>query len=293
MQRDIETSQIDWHSGFAGGLNLCMKEHMQDIEISREVQLTKKPIRMDCLILKKKDDVVIENDLGRGFRGHNIIEYKNPDDELNIDVVWKTIGYAGIYKSLGRSVNEIPAEELTITIVRTKKPVKLFDQIKQSYGAVILDQDGVYRVDGIIGIPLRIVVLDEVSDPKLLALKIMKKNADEGDIREFIKETARLNEPGDKQDADAVIQVCARANADVFEKMKGDEIMCEALREIMADELKAAEDRGENRGENRGEKKALFSLVHDGLLDIKVASERANMTLEEFKKGLSEAYPDN
>ncbi len=288
MQINEETSQIDWHSGFAGGLNLSMKDYMQDIEIRREVQLSKKPIRMDCLILKKKDDVIIDNDLGRGFRGHNIIEYKNPDDELNVDVVWKTIGYAGIYKSLGRSVNEIPAEELTISIVRSRKPVKLFDYIAKSYGEVIREQDGVYLIDGIISIPLRIVVLNEVTDPKLLALKIMKKNADEDDIREFIKETAQLSEPGDKQDADAVIQVCAKANIDVFEKMKGDETMCEALKEIMADviadELKAAEDRGEN--------KTLFSLVHDGLLDINEAAKRAKMTLKEFEQSLNAAYPE-
>lgn len=286
MKKSEETSQIDWHSGFAGGLNLSLKDYLQDIEISREVQLTKVPIRMDCLILKKKDDVLIDNDLGRGFRGHNIIEYKNPDDELNIDVVWKTIGYAGIYKSSGRYVNEIPAEELTISIVRTRKPVKLISDVEKSCGKVIREQDGVYRIEGIISVPLRIVVLNEVSDPKLLALKVMKKNADENDIREFIKETAKYSAPGDKQDADAVIQVCAKANTDVFEKMKGDETMCEALREIMADviadDLKAAE--------NNGELKTLYSLVHDGLLDINEAAKRANMTLEAFKEGLSAAY---
>ena len=59
--------------------------------------------------------------------------------------------------------------------------------------------------------------------------------------------------------------------------------MCEALRELMADELKAAEDRGES--------KTLYSLVHDGLLDINIAAERANMTLEKLKEGLEAAYP--
>ncbi len=45
-EKSEETSQIDWHSGFAGGLNLSLKDYLQDIEISREVQLTKVPIRM-------------------------------------------------------------------------------------------------------------------------------------------------------------------------------------------------------------------------------------------------------
>ena len=50
--------------------------------------------------------------------------------------------------------------------------------------------------------------------------------------------------------------------------------------------------RGEIKGEIKGERKTLYSLVRDGLLDISIASERANMTLEEFKKGLNAAYPE-
>lgn len=284
MLKSEETSQIDWHSGFAGGLNLSMKEYLQDIEISREVQLSKKPIRMDCLILKKREDVVIDNDLGRGFRGHNIIEYKNPDDELNIDVLWKTIGYAGIYKSLGRTVNDIPAEEITISIVRARKPIKLFDLIANDYGEVISEQDGVYRIEGIISIPLRIVVLDEVSDHKLLALKIMKKNADEDDVREFIKEAAKFNTPGDKHDADAVIQVCGKANTDLFEKMKGKKKMCEFLKELMADEIKAEIKVAEDKAEEKGKVLARFE---DGM-SIKAIAERTGLEVEEVKEILNE-----
>ncbi len=124
--------QIDWHSGFAGGLNLVMKSYISDIEINRELQLSKEPLRMDYLIIKKNRDVIIDNALGRGFRKYNIVEYKNPDDDLNIDVLWKAIGYAGIYKASGRTVNEIPEDEITITIVRTRKPRELLKNLSKN-----------------------------------------------------------------------------------------------------------------------------------------------------------------
>ena len=211
MSTKKEASQIDWHSGFAGGLNLSLRDYAAQVEIEREVQLNKKPLRMDALVVKKNDDVYIDNALGRGFKKYNIIEYKNPKDELNIDVVWKTIGYAGIYKSLGRRVNEIPAEEITVTIVRYSKPVHLFKLIDNNHGKVISEQAGIYRLENIICIPVRVLVLKEISDPKLLALKIMKENADEEDVRAFVSEITKYNTPGDKQDADAVMQVSASA----------------------------------------------------------------------------------
>ena len=51
------------------------------------------------------------------------------------------------------------------------------------------------------------------------------------------------------------MQIVATANSELVAAMKGDENMCEALREIMADELSEAERKGEIRGEIRGEKR--------------------------------------
>ena len=247
-----EVSQIDWHSGFAGGLSLSLRRYYSEIQIERELPLTKEPLKMDFLVVKKNEGVVIDNALGRGFLKYNIIEYKNPDDELNIDVAWKVIGYAAIYKSSGRRVNEIPSEDITVTIVRTRKPVKLFKYLRKQQIDVICERDGVYRIDGLVSIPCRVIVLREVKDKQLLALKVMERNADENDIREFLEEAKMYNLPGDKHDADAVIQVSSRANIETYERLKGDERMCEALRELMADELKEAEINGENRGVKQG-----------------------------------------
>lgn len=61
--------------------------------------------------------VKIRKNIGRIFRQHNIIEYKSPEDHLNIDDFYKVYGYTCIYKTEVEKVNQIPAEELTITFV--------------------------------------------------------------------------------------------------------------------------------------------------------------------------------
>ena len=123
---DTEKSRNDWHSAFAGGLSLSFRAYKNDIEIIRELLLTELPPKIDALLIKKKHDVVLDNDMGRAFKEFNVIEYKNPNDTLNIDVVYKVIGYAAYLKGNGRTLNAIPAQELTMTILRSAKPIKLF-----------------------------------------------------------------------------------------------------------------------------------------------------------------------
>ena len=133
-------AQIDWHSGFAGGLELVFRDYKDQLNIEREHSLSKQPLRIDYLLVKVNPGTIIDNAIGRLFKTHNIIEYKNPYDELNIDVIWKVIGYAALYKGLGRNNNDIPSNELTITIFRHSKPNTLFDQLtKDGYAIAIAD----------------------------------------------------------------------------------------------------------------------------------------------------------
>ena len=96
MSEKENRPQIDWHSGFAGGLELSFRRYRANLEIEREHPLSKEPLKIDFMVIKKDRDLLIDNAVGRLFRKYNIIEYKNPSDSLNIDVIWKCIGYARI-----------------------------------------------------------------------------------------------------------------------------------------------------------------------------------------------------
>ena len=72
--------------------------------------------------------------------------------------------------------------------------------------------------------------------------------------------------------------------SDVYEGIKGKErvSMCTVLDEI--------ETRGIEKGIEQGRDNTLISLVHDGLLSIEVAADRAGVTLDEFKAMMKKVY---
>ena len=55
------------------------------VVLEKEYNLNTKPLEIDLLVIKKEASVRIENEIGILFRGHNIMEYKSPDDALDID----------------------------------------------------------------------------------------------------------------------------------------------------------------------------------------------------------------
>lgn len=241
-----QKDQIDWHSGFAGGLELVFRDYKDQLSIEREHSLSKQPLRIDFLLLKLNPGIIIDNAIGRLFKTHNIIEYKNPYDELNIDTLWKVIGYASLYKGLSHKNNKIPSTELTIIVFRHSKPTALLSQLEKDGFNFTNPSSGIYSVQGIISIPLYIIITKELQEDIFKVLRIMSKDADIDDIKAFITEASKYTFPGDKGNANAVLQVSSMANEKLFEEMKGENenMMNEALRRIMADDLKQAKEEG-------------------------------------------------
>ena len=88
-------------------------------------------MEIDLLIIKKEGKQPIRNEIGRLFRKYNVIEYKSPKDELNIDTFYKVVAYTSLYKSYGKTVDERKADEITMTLIRKAKPVKLFQYFEE------------------------------------------------------------------------------------------------------------------------------------------------------------------
>ena len=73
------SAKIQWHPAFCAAAELELRSNKGDLEFKREYNLSKKPLQMDLLIIEKRKGVQIQNEIGKIFRGHNIIEYKSPD----------------------------------------------------------------------------------------------------------------------------------------------------------------------------------------------------------------------
>ena len=65
------TVRINWHQGFYGGIELELRDYRDILDFDTEHELSKQPIRMDMLIVKKTRDVEIVNPVARIFRKHN------------------------------------------------------------------------------------------------------------------------------------------------------------------------------------------------------------------------------
>lgn len=222
-----------------------------------EYALSTKPLLIDLLIIKKEQDVQIENEIGRKFRSHNIIEYKSPNDRLSIENYLKTIGYAHLYFSIvnknKKKDDAIKSFDITVTIVRVRKPKKLFRMLREVYGLPVTKRaNGIYEVkDTFLGC-VQIVVTKELDPKEHIWLTSLDAGLKEDDARLLIEEAGKLSAPDDREYADSILQLAMEKNKDIFEKVKGCEDMCQAFWELYAPEIEAERRASEVRGEKRG-----------------------------------------
>lgn len=235
----LEAVNIQWHPGFYGAAELEFLSNKGDLEFQREFNLSKEPIRMDLLIIKKLADVRIENELGHIFKKYNVAEFKSPDDALSIDDYYKTVGYACLYKGLGETVDQIPADELTISIFRESYPREMFEAMKNLGMEIKEPYPGIYYISGKQAMfDTQIVVTKQLDKETHRILRILSKHVREEDVRAFVEKAVQMSEPGDRNNVDAVLQVSVSANKEVFEAIRRcDKVMCEALRELMKEDF--------------------------------------------------------
>jgi len=254
----MKEEKIQWHPGFLAGMELELKKYQLDFK--SEHQLTRGPLYIDILIIRKLTDERIDNEIGEIFRRHNIVEYKSPDDELSIDVFYKVQAYAGLYKAAGEHVNEIQADEITVSLVRASYPEEMMNQLKKLGAKIIQRHPGVYDIVGVGLFPTQVITTKRLTAGTHAALRVLTTNVRREDVKAFLTETRNMENQGDKSRVDAILQVSVSANKELYEMIyKGESEMCQALKEIMKEDFVKAEEnaekRGEKRGEERGEKK--------------------------------------
>lgn len=247
--KSISDKKIQWHPGFYTAAEIELRQNRADLEYHREYNLSKKPLQIDLLVIEKLKDVQSQNEIGKIFRRYNIIEYKSPDDGLTVDDFVKTLGYAYLYKGLGEKVNEIPLEELTVSLFRDAKPLKLMKELIRYGSRIKKHAEGIYYIEGLL-IPAQIIVTRELESREHPALRILAKKVTESDIRNFAEYVNHFTEPGDKQNADAVLQVSVSANQRIYNEVRRRTKM-DALKELFKEELEDAHKEGERKGENR------------------------------------------
>ena len=106
----------------------------------------------------------------------------------------------------------------------------------------------------------QIVVTSKLGNMEHLALKMLTKRLKADEAAAFINIAKELQNEADKDNVDAVLQISVNVNSKVYDGIrKENPNMCQALRELMKEELMEAENKGFNAGRKtmQAEMKAL------------------------------------
>ena len=231
--------KIQWHPGFVAAMDLEFEENRNDLIYEKEYNLNTKPLEIDLLVIKKEPGIEIVNEIGKLFRGHNIVEYKSPEDHMDIDTFYKANAYGCLYKASGKTVDERRAEDITITMIRDVKPESLFRYFEERQIKVINPYAGIYYVGGNVMFPTQIIVGRELNGRDHTWLKALSDRVQKQEMRELLEKVHGLTGKFDRELADSVLEVSVRANKQVVGELRGDDReMCQALLEIMEPEIK-------------------------------------------------------
>ena len=248
--------KIQWHPGFVAAINLELAENRDDLIYEKEYNLNTKPLEIDLLVIKKDKDVQISNEIGRMFKGHNILEYRSPEDRMDIDSFYKAGAYASLYKAYGETVDERKAEDITVSLVREAKPDGLFRYFREHKVEVSNPYPGIYYVlDGVLFFT-QVIVTRELNGKNHGWLKSLSDKLKKEEMEALLKRARSLSGKLERELADAVLEVSVKANREIVEELKGDEAMCQALLEIMEPEINKIVGLAKEEADQKAKKEA-------------------------------------
>ncbi|MCM1241833.1 MAG: hypothetical protein NC314_03265 [Roseburia sp.] len=266
----MNDTKVQWHPGFVAAMNLELAQNRDDLVFEKEYNLNTKPLEIDLLVIKKNTSVNICNEIGKLFKGHNIMEFKSPEDHLDIDDFYKTGAYASLYKSYGKTVDEIKAEDITVSIMRETRPDGLFRYFEEHGYFISNPYKGIYYIEENVLFPTQIVVTKELEQDNHIWLKALSERLEKDDIKNLLVGVNKLTEKMDKEFADSVLEVSIGANKQIIEEMMGDDSVCQALMEIMEPVIQLRDQENIKKGLKKGMQMTIDTLREFGHEDSEI-----------------------
>lgn len=231
------TKRIEWHPAFQTSIQIEFENEWEKLSFEPEHLLSKKPMQIDELIIKVKDNEKVQKNIGKIFRKYNIIEYKSPDDYLTINDFYKVYGYSCFYQADTENVFEIQPQEVTITFISNHYPRTMIQHL-QKYRDLKIHKEGagIYYITGD-EFPIQLLITKELNPEENLWLQSLRKNVKGKREIEFLLKTYEGKKHSNLYQA--AMDVITRANWKAMMEVK--ENMCDALRELMEDEFQEFE----------------------------------------------------
>ena len=280
-----EVDKLYWHPAFYAGLQIEFDKESHKLTFENEHHLSKKPMQIDVLIIKKCTENKIHKNIGRIFRKYNIIEYKSPDDYVSIDDFYKVCAYSLFYKSEAKEIDTIKINELTITFVSMGFPEKLEKHLKEILGLGIEKSgEGIYYITkGMI--PMQIIVSSELSEKENIWLRSLTNNLNDAKLVDKISGIYSKHQKDERYKS--VMNVIVRANREKFKEVTN---MCEALREIWAEDFERARTEGLKAGMEEGLKEGLKEGKEIGIKNMIESGKEFGASFEKVFELVQDKY---
>ena len=243
----VETGRTRFHYGFYAAMKVEYDIMRADVTYEQEIQLGEDPIRLDFLILKKEASVILTDPIGVFFKAVNLFEYKSPEDGLSIDNFYKAQGYGLIYKGFDRKVNELPIEDMTLTLIRHSYPRELMKALKNAGFIIREEYPGIFRVEGKISIPVQLVISSRLPEGEYEGLKLLASGCTKDAIMHYAERAVASGDENIKTNAGTVIEVCLDINDNLGTELKEDGVMNEVIRDIFKKDFDAVEQKANER----------------------------------------------
>lgn len=144
-------------AAFCSATNFKAADHKGDSKPETETE----SIATDLIVIRKSPDVCINNEIGKIFKGHNLIECKSPGDQTGESLL-KPLGYVFLYIAHADNGSCINANDITISIVREQKPKKLIKKLTKQGLGIVESGKGIYYICGSL-FSMQIIVFNELS----------------------------------------------------------------------------------------------------------------------------------
>ena len=239
----MDKKRLQWHPAFFAVLQIELEEEKQFIQFYAEYNLTCKPMQIDVLVIKKDSERRIEKNIGRMFRRYNVVEYKGMKDYVSVNDFYKVIGYACILLSNTKQVREILPSQITVTLAVRHYPQSLSNFLKRTYRVDMrLAYPGIYYINGLL-FPVQILVIRELSKEDNIWLSRLRSGLELDEDIEVLAKEYKGNEGNPLYET--AMDLIMRANWEKYQEVRK---MCDALRELFADELEERESIGIEKG---------------------------------------------
>lgn len=211
-------------------------------------------------------------------------EYKSPDDSLSISDYYKTMAYACLYKALEDEVDQIPAAEVTISLVRDRYPRELFKTLRKQ--GMIIEEPfrGIYYITGSTLFDTQVIVTNRIDPKTHRSLRVLTSKARREDVEAFIDNAGRLTDPGDKNNVEAVLQVSIAANQELYDEIRRNSIMCDALRQLLNEEIEEekrnAVQSAVQSERQRTEQETLLKTIKKMMTNLKLTADQAMSAID-------------